>query len=417
MDVPTDMTFDEIEKLAQNRDTWRKLAPKQNAQPQTRKPRTTTITTRQQTKLKQATQATSDQVNTRQQFNPDYEHAVKNVKTTAQAAKRYRSKDAKAIFFYGDQRSKVRQQPAPKPKRKAKRNQLTDKERRIFALSHWQQHHGHDATPAAATATTPTPKTLSALQPNQMCTQRLWPTNPAIPHSTKTKSPHAALCPETKAKSTTTALANQPTTAAALNAVFDSSVSDDSLSTIDNSNHYDDLLSLDHDPANLFNFRRDKMPTLAQRLRRDSVAANEWRAMYIESFTTTTTDLSATDEATTDSTTANCYNTTNTPTSAYHPIHTPNITQKHSSYTSINLDVNCPGLADKPSDLHTPPPAIYSINTRVTYTPTLTLSPITPNADIQYTLTDISHINLTHMNVTQHTTYMNDTYHNNLNDT
>ena len=84
MDVPCEMSFEELEKLASNRDMWRKLAPTPN-QAIKRKPRTTNITTRLS---KAASDVKIKITNPTTRFHLQTEHEDTTVE--AQKAKRYR---------------------------------------------------------------------------------------------------------------------------------------------------------------------------------------------------------------------------------------------------------------------------------------------------------------------------------------
>ena len=81
-----------------------------------------------------------------------------------------------------------------------------------------------------------------------------------------------ATCAIATASSTTTTTTiattfNYPTTADTMKVVFDSSSRDNSLrESSDDDRHWDDLLSLDHNPDNLFRYRRSMTPTLTQQL-------------------------------------------------------------------------------------------------------------------------------------------------------
>ena len=231
MDVRNDLTFDEIEQLAQNRDTWRKLAPKPNQAPRS-KPRATNVNTRFGKNANNNNQKPISTTTTK--FHLETKQTErKNETATSKQARLYRQRDARALFFKGGAKpNRKNQHKQPKPKKK---KPLTDKQRRAFALEHWQQHHGN----TAATYTTTSAATTCAIATASMTTTT----------------------------TTTTAKFNYPTTADAMKAVFDSSSSDNSLSeSSDDDQHWDDLLSLDHNPDNLFRYRRNMTPTLTQKL-------------------------------------------------------------------------------------------------------------------------------------------------------
>lgn len=77
-----------------------------------------------------------------------------------------------------------------------------------------------------------------------------------------------------------------PTTVDALKTVFDSIVSESSINELSDVDDSDTDFKPKYNPDNLFRYRRSTIPTLTQRLRKDSLATTDWKTLYEEIVST-----------------------------------------------------------------------------------------------------------------------------------
>ena len=102
--------------------------------------------------------------------------AATNTKQLSEPAK-YRQRDVKAMFFNACEKGARKKQK--QKKKKAKRKPWTNKQRREFALAHWQTHHGNDVkakpTINATNSTTKAalPPLVTTLPPQQLITTQV----------------------------------------------------------------------------------------------------------------------------------------------------------------------------------------------------------------------------------------------------
>ena len=160
MDIPCNISWDELKDMAANRKAWRKRvhAIKTGGHP-------TTTTTTPNTPLKQPTPVCTPVCN-HDNINPQSPTAgtpnPNPGSRTKHSAKKYRRRDQHALFFRAPEKRRRRRDHKPKLK---KPRPLTNKERTAFAREYYNKHHGNVANTPPWAVPAPRPDLSPVISP------------------------------------------------------------------------------------------------------------------------------------------------------------------------------------------------------------------------------------------------------------